>query len=220
MGNLGVSTSLPYLRIEPNTRNWTTCHEKSTRKLESPCGTEDDDGEFIVAWSAKPSKDHFCFEVKKSERAFVFEGGRFLGEVPEPGSYKFERKSGVSITWVWKNPFKMEYGVPKSINVVSKDGKPLGFHGEATLLVEEGEKFVNQFSRQQKVTTGTLRELVLGDIIDAFRKLIRDMNKEEFMAKRSDEMFLKEIVDRLYPLFEAYGIGITNITIMGFASDC
>lgn len=210
---------MPFSFLEPCTKDYHRCHEKDAYKLESRCGKEEED-QFIIAWRAKPSKEHFCFVVNENEKACVFEGGKLIGVISEAGSYKFERKSGVSIMWVWKEDFQMEYGVPKSTNVVSKDNKPVGFHGKTLLFVQDVEKFVKQFSRQEKVTTCTLRELILGGIIDAFRKVIRNMDKKEFMGKRSDDVFLKEIVVKLYPLFEAYGIEIMDITIEGFASDC
>ncbi|TFF97432.1 MAG: hypothetical protein EU547_04310 [Promethearchaeota archaeon] len=157
------------------------------------------------------------FAVKAYERALFYDKGELIG-ILEGGVYELDKKAktkGTEIVWIDISINEINWGIPLSNGIPSKNGIIVGLHGNLKFRVNDVKTFYNDVVAGKKIWS-------LKDVKDWTINLLRSVLRDVFKKYEAKQILLEDrerifgmVNSKLVEDFMNYGLELESINVLG-----
>jgi len=157
------------------------------------------------------------FAVKDYEKALFYNKGELLG-VLGGGVYELEKKAkikGTEIVWIDTSFIDIQWGIPQSNGIPTKDGIFIGLHGDLRLKINDVKLFYNDVT-SGKSTWGVqdLKEWIMSLLNSSLRDIFKNHQAKQVVLEERERV-INLIIAKVSEEFMRYGLELETINIIG-----
>lgn len=172
---------------------------------------------YIYPQSGDNIKRKKYFAVKDYEKAIFYNKGELVG-VLGGGVYELEKKAkiqGTEIVWVDTSLVTIQWGVPQSGGIPSKDGIILGIYGDLKLKISDAKIFYNDIAAGSVVwTVQDLKDWIMGLLQTSLRDIFKNYKAKEVLLEERKRVITR-ITSKITEEFLRYGLSLETFNLLG-----
>ena len=162
-------------------------------------------------------KEKRFFAVKDYEKALFYNKGELLG-VLGGGVYELEKKAkikGTEIVWINTSFIDIQWGIPQSNGIPTKDGIFIGLHGDLRLKINDVKLFYNDVVAG-KGTWGVqnLKEWIMSLLNSSLRDIFKNHQAKQVVLEERERV-INLITSKVSEEFMRYGLELETLNIIG-----
>jgi len=162
-------------------------------------------------------KDKKFFAVKDYEKALFYNKGELLG-VLGGGVYELEKKAkikGTEIVWIDTSFIDIQWGIPQSNGIPTKDGIFIGLHGDLRLKISDVKIFYNDVvAGKSEWGVLNLKEWIMSLIISSLRDVFKHYQAKQVVLEERERV-INLIIPKVSEEFMRYGLELETLNIIG-----
>jgi len=162
-------------------------------------------------------KNKKFFAVKDYEKALFYNKGELL-DVLGGGVYELEKKAkikGTEIVWIDTSFIDIQWGIPQSNGIPTKDGIFIGLHGDLRLKISDVKIFYNDVvagKRTWKIQN--LKEWIMSLLNSSLRDMFKNHQAKQVVLE-DRERIINLIISKVSDEFMRYGLELETLNIIG-----
>jgi len=162
-------------------------------------------------------KDKKFFAVKDYEKALFYNKGELLG-VLGGGVYELEKNAkikGTEIVWIDTSFIDIQWGIPQSNGIPTKDGIFIGLHGDLRLKINDVKLFYTDVA-SGKSTWGVqdLKEWIMSLLNSSLRDIFKKHQAKQVVLEERERV-INLITSKVSEEFMRYGLELETLNIIG-----
>ncbi|MFX1447212.1 MAG: SPFH domain-containing protein [Promethearchaeota archaeon] len=162
-------------------------------------------------------KDKKFFAVKDYEKALFYNKGELLG-VLGGGVYELEKKAkikGTEIVWIDTSFIDIQWGIPQSNGIPTKDGIFIGLHGDLRLKINDVKIFYNDVVAGKSVwRVQNLKEWIMSLLNSSLRDIFKNHQAKQVVLEERERV-INLITSKVSEEFMKYGLELETLNIIG-----
>jgi len=162
-------------------------------------------------------KNKKFFAVKDYERAIFYNKGELVG-VLGGGVYELEKKAkikGTEIVWIDASIISIQWGVPQTSGIPTKDGRLIGLHGDLKLKINDVKIFYNDIAAGKKEwTVIDLKDWIMSLLHTSLRDIFKNYKAKEVLLEER-ERIITRITSKITDEFLRYGLNLESFNLIG-----
>jgi len=162
-------------------------------------------------------KEKKFFAVKDYEKAIFYNRG-VLVDVLGGGVYEIDKKAkvkGTEIVWIDTSLIEMQWGVPQSSGIPTKDGIIIGLHGNLKLRIIDVKKFYTNVVAGKKVWTGSdLKNWIINLLHTSLRDVFKKYIAKNVLLEERDRV-VTLLTSKITEEFVSYGLDLETLYLIG-----
>ena len=157
------------------------------------------------------------FSVKDYERAIFYDKGELV-DVLGGGIYELDKKAkvkGTEIVWVDTSLIEMQWGVPQSNGIPTKDGRIIGLHGNLKVNINDAKRFYSNLVAGKKTwTVQDLKNWIMDLLHTSLRDIFKNYTAKSVLLEERDRV-ITLLTSKIADEFINYGLDLDAIYIIG-----
>ncbi|MHA2035786.1 MAG: SPFH domain-containing protein [Promethearchaeota archaeon] len=157
------------------------------------------------------------FAVKDYEKVIFYDKGELVG-VLGGGVYELEKKAkikGTEIVWVDTSLKTIQWGVPQSNGIPTKDGIIVGIFGDLKLKINDTKIFYNDIvAGRSGWTVQDLKDWIMSLLQTSLRDIFKNYKAKEVLLEER-ERIVTRITSKLTEEFLRYGLNLETFNLLG-----
>lgn len=172
---------------------------------------------YVYPQSGDNIKRKKYFAVKDYEKAIFYNKGELIG-VLGGGVYELDKKAkiqGTEIVWVDTSLVTIQWGVPQSSGIPSKDGIILGIYGDLKLKISDAKLFYNDIAAGSVVwTIQDLKDWIIGLLQSSLREIFKNYKAKEVLLEERKRIITR-VTSKITEEFLRYGLSLETFNLLG-----
>ncbi len=165
-------------------------------------------------------KEKKFFAVKEYEKALFYNKG-VLVDVLGGGVYEIDKRAkvkGTEIVWIDTSFVEIQWGVPHTSGIPTKDGKIIGLHGNLKLRINDAKKFYNDVVAGKKIWTGNdLKGWIINLLHTSLRDVFKNYTAKNVILEERDRVIIL-LTSKITEEFVSYGLDLETLDVIGIKS--
>lgn len=165
-------------------------------------------------------KEKKFFAVKDYEKALFYNKG-VLVDVLGGGVYEIDKRAkvkGTEIVWIDTSFVEIQWGIPQTSGIPTKDGKIIGLHGSLKLRINDAKKFYNDVVAGKKIWTGNdLKEWIVNLLHTSLRDVFKNYTAKNVILEERDRV-VTLLTSKITDEFVSYGLDLETLYVIGIKS--
>lgn len=161
------------------------------------------------------------FAVKDYEKAIFYDRG-VLVDVLGGGVYELDKKArtkGTEIVWIDTSLIEIQWGIPQSSGIPTKDGVIIGLHGNLKLRINDAKNFYTNVIAGKKAWTGNdLKNWIINLLHTALRDVFKNYTAKSVLLEERDRV-VTLLTSKITDDFMSYGLDLDTIDIIGLKTS-
>ncbi|MFX1366710.1 MAG: SPFH domain-containing protein [Promethearchaeota archaeon] len=157
------------------------------------------------------------FVVKDYEKALFYSKGKLMG-VLGGGVYEIDKKAkikGTEIVWIDNSVLEIQWGVPQSNGIPTKDGYIIGLHGTLKLKIIDVKLFYSEIVAGKKNwIVKDLRNWIISLLQTSMRDIFKSYEAKNVILE-DRERVVNMIISKIIDEFISYGLELESLNILG-----
>lgn len=157
------------------------------------------------------------FVVKDYEKALFYNMGELIGLLGG-GVYELEKKAkikGTEIVWIDTSFIDIQWGIPQSNGIPTKDGIFIGLHGDLRLKINDVKLFYNDVvAGKSEWGVQDLKEWIMSLIHTSLRDLFKNYQAKQVVLE-DRERVINLIIPKVSEELMVYGLELETLNIIG-----
>ncbi len=166
-------------------------------------------------------KEKKFFVVKDYEKALFYNKG-VLVDVLGGGVYEIDKRAkvkGTEIVWIDTSFVEIQWGVPQTSGIPTKDGKIIGLHGNLKLRINDVKKFYNDVVAGKKIWTGNdLKGWIISLLHTSLRDVFKNYTAKNVILEEHDRV-ITLLTSKITDEFVSYGLDLETFYVIGIKSS-
>lgn len=162
-------------------------------------------------------KEKRFFAVKDYEKALFYNKGELLG-VLGGGVYELEKKAkikGTEIVWINTSFIDIQWGIPQSNGIPTKDGIFIGLHGDLRLKINDVKIFYNDVVAGKRAwAVYNLKEWIMSLLNSSLRDIFKNHQAKQVVLEERERV-INLITSKVSEEFMRYGLELETLNIIG-----
>ena len=162
-------------------------------------------------------KEKRFFAVKDYEKALFYNKGELLG-VLGGGVYVLEKKAkikGTEIVWINTSFIDIQWGIPQSNGIPTKDGIFIGLHGDLRLKINDVKIFYNDVVAGKRAwAVYNLKEWIMSLLNSSLRDIFKNHQAKQVVLEERERV-INLITSKVSEEFMRYGLELETLNIIG-----
>ena len=162
-------------------------------------------------------KDKKFFAVKDYEKALFYNKGELLG-VLGGGVYELEKKAkikGTEIVWIDTSFIDIQWGIPQSDGIPTKDGIFIGLHGDLRLKISDIKIFYTDIvAGKSSWGVKNLKAWIMSLLNSSLRDIFKNYRAKQVILEERERV-INLIIPKVSEEFMRYGLELETLNIVG-----
>lgn len=176
---------------------------------------------FIYPQPGEDIKKKRFFAVKDYEKAIFYDRG-VLVDVLGGGVYELDKKTrtkGTEIVWIDTSLTEIQWGIPQSSGIPTKDGVIIGLHGNMKLRINDAKNFyTNVIAGKKAWTRNDLKNWIINLLHTALRDVFKNYTAKSVLLEERDRV-VTLLISKITDDFMSYGLDLNTIDIIGIKTS-
>lgn len=157
------------------------------------------------------------FVVKDYEKALFYNKGELIGLLGG-GVYELEKKAkikGTEIVWIDTSFIDIQWGIPQSNGIPTKDGIFIGLHGDLRLKINDVKLFYTDVvAGKSEWGVQNLKEWIMSLINSSLRDLFKNYQAKQVVLE-DRERVINLLIPKVSEELMVYGLELETLNIIG-----
>lgn len=166
-------------------------------------------------------KDKKYFVIKDYEKAIFYNKGELIG-VLKGGVYELDKKAkikGTEIVWIDTSFIDIQWGIPQSEGIPTKDGFIIGLYGDLKLRISDVKTLYNDvIAGKEDWRIQNLKSFIMGLIHTSLRDVFKTYNARNVIIE-DRERVINLVTSKVTEEFLRYGIEFETFNIIGIKTS-
>ncbi|MHA1466586.1 MAG: SPFH domain-containing protein [Promethearchaeota archaeon] len=180
-------------------------------------GSKNDRILYIFPQPGDNIKDKKFFAVKDYEKALFYNKGELVG-VLGGGVYELEKKAkikGTEIVWIDTSFIDIQWGIPQSNGIPTKDGIFIGLHGDLRLKIYDVKLFYTDVAAGKGAWgVENLKEWIMSLLNSSLRDIFKNHQAKQVVLEERERV-INLVIAKISEEFMRYGLELETLNIIG-----
>ncbi|MHA1458452.1 MAG: SPFH domain-containing protein [Promethearchaeota archaeon] len=180
-------------------------------------GSKNDRILYIFPQPGDNIKDKKFFAVKDYEKALFYNKGELVG-VLGGGVYELEKKAkikGTEIVWIDTSFIDIQWGIPQSNGIPTKDGIFIGLHGDLRLKIYDVKLFYTDVVAGKGAWgVENLKEWIMSLLNSSLRDIFKNHQAKQVVLEERERV-INLVIAKISEEFMRYGLELETLNIIG-----